>query len=98
MQDLTAEGLRDAILGSVDQLPALLLKADLDLKGGSLLDPRVVLEALLRVNRELRTTTGLITHNLAIAAIADRVLRFSSGRIAKVERPARKLTPQELEW
>ena len=31
----------------VDRLPAMLAKADLDLKGGSQLDPRVVLEALL---------------------------------------------------
>ncbi len=31
----------------VDRLPAVLLKADLDLKGGTLLDPRVVLEELL---------------------------------------------------
>jgi DNA polymerase III subunit delta len=31
----------------VDRLPAMLAKADLDLKGGSLLDPRVVLEQLL---------------------------------------------------
>jgi DNA polymerase-3 subunit delta len=31
----------------VDQLPALLLRADLDLKGGSTLEPRVVLESLL---------------------------------------------------
>ena len=31
----------------VDQLPAMLLKADLDLKGGSSLDPRIVLEILL---------------------------------------------------
>ena len=31
----------------VDRLPAMLLKADLDLKGGTALDPRVVLELLL---------------------------------------------------
>ena len=31
----------------VDQLPAMLLQADLDLKGGSSLDPRVILERLL---------------------------------------------------
>ena len=31
----------------VDQLPAMLLKADLDLKGGSSLDPRTILEILL---------------------------------------------------
>jgi DNA polymerase-3 subunit delta len=33
--------------GRVDRLPARLLKADLDLKGGSMLDPRTILEILL---------------------------------------------------
>ncbi len=33
--------------GRVSQLPAMLLRADLDIKGGSTLDPRVVLEMLL---------------------------------------------------
>ena len=31
----------------VDQLPAILLKADLDLKGGSSLEPRTILEVLM---------------------------------------------------
>jgi DNA polymerase III subunit delta len=44
-----AVGRQHAHLGPsrVDQLPAWLLQADLDLKGGSLLEPRVVLEQLL---------------------------------------------------
>lgn len=33
--------------GRVDRLPAVLLKADLDIKGGSQLEPRVVLETLI---------------------------------------------------
>ena len=88
---------RVAIARAIAKLPDLLLCDEptgaLDVETG-----RVVLEALLRVNRELHTTTGLITHNVTIAAIADRVLRFSNGRIAKVEHNEHKLTPAELAW
>ena len=38
-----------------------------------------------RVNRELGTTTIVITHNAAIAAMADRVIRLADGRIASIE-------------
>ena len=41
----------------------------------------VVLEALARVNAELGTTTVVITHNAAIAAMADRVIRLADGRV-----------------
>ena len=56
----------------------------------------VVLEAIERVNRELGTTTVVITHNAAIAGMADRVVRLADGRIAGVERNATKLTVTEL--
>jgi len=59
---------------------------------------RVVLEALMRANSELGTTTVVITHNATIAALADRVLRLADGRIASAERNARRLTPAELHW
>jgi putative ABC transport system ATP-binding protein len=59
---------------------------------------KVVLEALERVNRELGTTTAVITHNAAIAGMADRVIRISSGRIAEVTRNDKKLPPAELAW
>jgi len=58
----------------------------------------VVLEALERVNRELGTCTAVITHNSAIAAMADRVLRLADGRIAGVEVNARRLTAAEIAW
>ena len=57
-----------------------------------------VLEVLERTNRELGTTTALITHNASIAGMADRVVRMRSGRIVDVQRNARRLSPDELEW
>ncbi len=58
----------------------------------------LVLEVIESVNRELGTTTALITHNTAIARMADRVLHMSSGRIVAEERNAVKARPAELEW
>ncbi len=59
---------------------------------------KLVLEVLARVNVELGTTTAVITHNAAIAAMADRVIHMSSGRIAEVTRNARRASPAELSW
>jgi putative ABC transport system ATP-binding protein len=59
---------------------------------------KVVLEVNERVNRELGTLTVVITHNAAIAAMADRVIRISSGEIVEVRRNERKLGPAELSW
>lgn len=59
---------------------------------------KLVLEVLARVNRELGTTTAVITHNAAIAAMADRVIHMSSGRIVEVVRNARRAAPSELSW
>ncbi|HEX9105006.1 MAG TPA: ABC transporter ATP-binding protein, partial [Polyangia bacterium] len=44
------------------------------------------------------TTTVVITHNVAIAKMADRVIYFSDGRVARVERNATKVAPRELSW
>jgi putative ABC transport system ATP-binding protein len=59
---------------------------------------KIVLEVLDRVNRELGTTIAIITHNAAIAAMADRVVRLRSGEIAELTRNARRATPAELSW
>jgi putative ABC transport system ATP-binding protein len=59
---------------------------------------KIVLEVLERVNRELGTTTVLITHNAAIAAMADRVIRISSGEIVEVRRNEARRSPAELSW
>src|SRR5689334_23326339 len=59
---------------------------------------RIVLAVLERVNRELGTTTAVITHNAPIAKMADRVITMSDGRIKSVKKNAVKASPEELEW
>jgi putative ABC transport system ATP-binding protein len=58
----------------------------------------VVLDALARVNQELGTATVVITHNAAIAGMADRVVRLADGRVAGIERHATKLPVGALQW
>jgi putative ABC transport system ATP-binding protein len=58
----------------------------------------VVLEALERINRELGTTTAVITHNAAIAEMAHRVIHMSDGRIHAVHLNASRKTPGEISW
>jgi putative ABC transport system ATP-binding protein len=58
----------------------------------------VVLEAIERVNRELGTTTAVITHNSVIAAMADRVVTLSDGRVHHVYRNEAKQSASGLEW
>jgi putative ABC transport system ATP-binding protein len=88
---------RVAIARAIAKNPAVLLCDEptgaLDSQTGI-----VVLEALEKINRELGTLTVLITHNVGIAAMADRVIRLSDGRIAETRvNPARK-PARELAW
>ena len=57
-----------------------------------------VLEVIERVNRELGTTTALITHNAPIAAIADRVITLADGRIASEVVNRVRVAASELRW
>ena len=59
---------------------------------------KLVLEVLARVNRELHTTIAVITHNAAIAGMADRVVHMSSGQIVEVTENAIRLRPEDLSW
>jgi putative ABC transport system ATP-binding protein len=88
---------RVAIARAVAKRPELLLCDEptgaLDFSTG-----RVVLSVLDRVNRELGTTTVLITHNAPIAAMADRVVRLADGRIKSDEPNGARLRPEEVAW
>lgn len=88
---------RVAIARAIAKRPDVLLCDEptgaLDYKTGKL-----VLEVLERVNRELGTTTAVITHNSAIADMADRVVRMRSGKIVELVQNHVKASPGELEW
>ena len=88
---------RVAIARAVAKRPDVLLCDEptgaLDFETGKL-----VLEALDHVNREIGTTTAVITHNAGIAAMADRVVRLRSGRIVEIHRNAVRAAPADLEW
>src|SRR5262245_41369776 len=58
----------------------------------------VVLAAIKRVNRDIGTATVVITHNAAIAGMADRVVRLADGRVVAVERNTYKTAVTELQW
>ncbi len=58
----------------------------------------VVLAAIEAANRELGTTTVVITHNAAIAAMGDRILRFHDGRVAEVITNPSRRPAAELSW
>jgi len=57
-----------------------------------------VLEAIDRVNRQLGTTTAIITHNAVIAGMADRVISLSDGRIVRDTRNPVRKSASELVW
>jgi putative ABC transport system ATP-binding protein len=57
-----------------------------------------VLEVMHKLNRETGQTIVLVTHNAAIAQIADRVVQVSNGAVQRVETNANPLAPRALSW
>ncbi len=88
---------RVAIARAIVKQPAVLLCDEptgaLDVKTG-----RLVLEVIERINREIGTTTLVITHNAAIAGMADRVLQLGDGRLVRSQRNTTRITSAELDW
>lgn len=88
---------RVAIARAIAKNPAILLCDEptgaLDSSTGIL-----VLEALARINRELGTTTTVITHNAVIADMAQRVIYLSNGQVADIRRNSATKSPAELTW
>jgi predicted ABC-type transport system involved in lysophospholipase L1 biosynthesis ATPase subunit len=59
---------------------------------------KLVLRAIARANREVGSTTVVITHNTAIGGMADRVLRMGGGRIVSIEINPHRVDPEVLAW
>jgi putative ABC transport system ATP-binding protein len=88
---------RVAIARAIAKRPGLLLCDEptgaLDSRTGVL-----VLDAIARVNRELGTLAVVITHNVVIAEMADRVVTFGDGQVLGIRSNATRRPPGELSW
>ncbi len=88
---------RVAIARAIAKRPDVLLCDEptgaLDITTGT-----VVLDAIMRVNDELKTTVAIITHNAAISALADRVVTLADGRIAGERRNAERRPVAAIQW
>jgi len=88
---------RVAIARAIAKRPAILMCDEptgaLDYSTG-----KVVLEVIAQINRELGTTAIIITHNAAIAGMADRVLRLADGQIVDDHRNAVRQSVDDLSW
>lgn len=88
---------RVAIARAISKRPEILFCDEptgaLDVKTGL-----IVLNVLKEVNEKLNTTTIIITHNISISQMADRVIKLSDGKIEKITVNANKLHPNDLKW
>jgi putative ABC transport system ATP-binding protein len=88
---------RVAIARAIAKRPEVLLCDEptgaLDVRTGI-----VVLEAIQRVNSELGTLTVVITHNAVMAAMADRVVHLSDGRVHHVHTNDHRAPASSLNW
>ncbi len=88
---------RVAIARAIVKNPALLLcdepTGSLDLDTG-----RRILRLLVDLNNKLETTVVIITHNVAIAGVADRVVHIGSGQIRDIDVHVQRRSPEEVQW
>lgn len=57
-----------------------------------------VLRVIEKVVKEKGTTVVMITHNVEIAKMADRVVKLRSGRISSIKRNIHPLSADEISW
>lgn len=88
---------RVSIARAVVKNPKLLL---CDEQTGALgyVPSKETLALLERVNEKYGTTIIVITHNAAIAGMADTVVTLRSGEITHIKKNAGKAKAEEIEW
>lgn len=57
-----------------------------------------ILSLLRKVNKEFNMTVVVITHNAAIADMADRVIKMRSGQIIDIKTNQKPIDPERIEW
>jgi putative ABC transport system ATP-binding protein len=88
---------RVAVARAIAKRPALLFcdepTGSLDSESGIL-----VLQAIAEVSREVGATTMIVSHNVGISAMGDRVVRFRDGRVVDVAVNPRRASAREMDW
>jgi putative ABC transport system ATP-binding protein len=88
---------RVAIARAVAKNPLLLLCDEptgaLDYQTG-----KAILKLIAKVNREMNKSVMIITHNAALAAMADRVIRVKNGRVENVSINEHPEPAERIEW
>lgn len=88
---------RVAVARALAKDPVMILgdepTGNLDFRTGKL-----VLKTLKEVNEEAGTTIIIVTHNMPISQIADRVLHLRDGQIVEEEVIASPVSPDDVVW
>ena len=95
---LSAQGLSKMKLNFLRSVPSKGEVRERALKALDLETARTVLAMLAKLNRQLGKTVLIITHNAAIARIAERIVRIGSGTIAEAAVNPERVPPQEIAW
>jgi len=88
---------RVAIARAVAKNPLLLLCDEptgaLDYQTGIM-----ILSLLQKINKTFNKTVVIITHNMAIGDMADRVIKMRSGKIVEIKENQNPISPERIEW
>ena len=88
---------RVSIARAIARRPKILLGDEptgaLDYKTG-----KQILELLENTCRKEKITTIIITHNSAIASMADRVIKFRNGKVEEIIKNKKPISVKEIEW